>query len=148
MYKKILIATDGSELATRGLVHGLDLAKNLGVPVTIINTTEPWSAFVIADELKAQIPNPIEHFEDIADNTSEKILADAKELATERGVSCDCIHIRDKHPAEGILEAAISKTCDLIVMASHGRRGVQKIILGSVANQVLANSSIPVLIIR
>ena len=148
MYNNILIATDGSEIATRGLSHGLELAKALNLPVTVVTTTEPWSAFDIAQEMKLQIPNPVEQFEKFAAEASNKILASAKEAAIQLGVSCDCVHIQDQHPADGILEAATSNGCDLIVMASHGRRGVQKILLGSVATQVLANSKVPVLIIR
>ena len=62
------------------------------------------------------------------------------------GVSCDIVHVADHHPADGIIETSRTKDCDLIVMASHGRRGVKKLLLGSVANEVLAHSSVPVLI--
>jgi nucleotide-binding universal stress UspA family protein len=61
-------------------------------------------------------------------------------------VACDTMHVKDQHPADGIVETAIAKGCDLIVMASHGRRGLQKMLLGSQANKVLAYSSIPMLI--
>ncbi len=148
MYTNILIATDGSELGTRGLTHGLELAEALNLPVTIVTTTETWSAFDITQEMKLLIPDPVEQFEKMADDASNKILESAEKAATELGVSCECVHIRDQHPAEGILEAANSNGCSLIVIASHGRRGVQKILLGSVASQVLANSNIPVLIIK
>ena len=148
MYKNILIATDGSELATRGLSHGLELARALNLPVTIVTTTELWSAFNMANDMEHKVPNPVEQYEKMAADASNKILESAKEAANQLGVSCDCVHVSDQHPAEGILETATSKGCDLIVMASHGRRGVQKVILGSVANEVLANVNVPVLIIR
>ncbi|MBT3766755.1 MAG: universal stress protein [Rhodospirillales bacterium] len=148
MYKNILIATDGSELATRGLSHGLELAKTLNIPVTVVTTTETWSVSDIARETEHRNPNPIAQYEDIVAEASKLILASAKEAAEQLGVSCECVHVADRHPAEGILETATSKGCNLIVMASHGRRGVKKALLGSVANEVLSNSAVPVLIIR
>jgi nucleotide-binding universal stress UspA family protein len=64
------------------------------------------------------------------------------------GVSCETLHVKDRHPGEGIIETAREKACDLIVMASHGRRGLGRLILGSVANEVVTHSTIPVLIYR
>jgi nucleotide-binding universal stress UspA family protein len=148
MYKNILISTDGSELATRGLSHGLELAKELNVSVTVVTITEMWSAYELTYNVGRENPNPIEQHEDIAAEVSKKILASAKEAAEQLGISCECVHVSDRHPAEGILETATSKGCNLIVMASHGRRGVKKVLLGSVANEVLSNSAVPVLIIR
>jgi len=148
MYKNILIATDGSELATRGLAHGLDLAKALGAPVTVVTTTETWSTHEMAHQVARNNHNPIEQFEKDAAAASEKILALAREAAEQRGVSCECVHVADQHPADGILQTATSKGCDVIVMASHGRRGVQRVLLGSVASEVLGHSKVPVLIVR
>ena len=102
----------------------------------------------MADDMEHKVPNPVEQYEKMAADASNKILDSAKEAANQLGVSCECVHVSDQHPAEGILETATSKGCDLIVMASHGRRGVQKVILGSVANEVLGNANVPVLIIR
>jgi nucleotide-binding universal stress UspA family protein len=148
MYKNILIATDGSELATRGVSHGLELAKTLNVPVTVVTTTETWSVPEISREIERRNTNAIEQFENIAAESSKKILASVEEKAEKLGVSCECVHVADRHPAEGIIELANSKGCNLIVMASHGRRGLQKVLLGSVATEVLGNSEVPVLIVR
>jgi nucleotide-binding universal stress UspA family protein len=70
------------------------------------------------------------------------------EVAEMIGVSCETLHVKDRHPGEGIIETAREKACDLIVMASHGRRGLGRLILGSVANEVVTHSTIPVLIYR
>ena len=148
MYKKILIATDGSELATRGVSHGLELAKSLSLPVTIVTTTEMWSMFEMISEAERRNINPIEQYENNATKVAEKMLAAAEESAKNLGVSCECVHVADRDPADGILETAASKGCDLIVMASHGRRGVRQVFLGSVASEVLAKSKLPVLIVR
>ena len=148
MYKSILIATDGSELATQGLEHGLNLAKALGLPVSIVTTTESWSPTTMANDMAHNIANPIEHFEKIASEEAKKILDAAQEIADRLGVSCSCIHAADQYPAEGIIETATTTESDLIVMASHGRRGLKKVLLGSVANEVLSNSTVPVLIVR
>ena len=148
MYKNILIATDGSELATQGLEHGLNLAKSLNLPVTVVTTTKSWSPATMADDMAHNISNPIEQYEQIASEEAKKILASAKENADQLGVPCNCVHVADQYPAEGIIETATTTGCDLIVMASHGRRGLKKVLLGSVANEVLGNSKVPVLIVR
>jgi nucleotide-binding universal stress UspA family protein len=148
MYKNILIATDGSELATQGLSHGLKLAGALKSPVTIVTITELWASLDMAQSFSKSNPNPIEKYEKFVADESHKILASAKVEAKAQGVSCECVHVADRHPAEGILETATSKSCDLIVMASHGRRGLKKVFLGSVANEVMGNSNVPVLIVR
>jgi len=148
MYKKILIATDGSELATRGLSHGLELAKAHNVPVTIVTTTEIWSMFEMFSDAEKKISNPIKQFEKIAAEKAKKILDSAAETAKQLSISCECVHVLDQHPAEGILETATSKGCDLIVMSSHGRRGTKQVLLGSVASEVLSNSKMPILIIK
>jgi nucleotide-binding universal stress UspA family protein len=148
MYQNILIATDGSEIATRGLSHGLNLAKALKLPVTIITTTHIWPPTAFTDDAGLFITDSFQNFEKFASKEAKIILKSAQETADELDVSCECIHVGNQYPAEGILETATSKGCDLIVMSSHGRRGFKKVLLGSVANEVLANSKVPVLIVR
>lgn len=148
MYKHILIATDGSELATKGLDHGLQLAKSIGAAVTIITVTENWSAFEMASDAAYSRGNPIENYEEMAARTAQKILDAAKIAIQNHGVEAETIHIADRHPAEGIIEAAKDKGCDLIVMASHGRRGFGRLLLGSQALEVLTHCTIPALIVR
>jgi nucleotide-binding universal stress UspA family protein len=148
MYKRILIATDGSELATRAVTHGLTLAKDLNVPVCAVTVTEAWSAFDLARMARMGSQNPISQYEEVATAAAKNILDKAAQLAKSQGVPCELIHVRDQHPAEAIIATAKDKGCDLIVMASHGHRGFDRLLLGSQANEVLTHSKIPALIVR
>ena len=145
MYAHILIATDGSELANRAVGHGLDLARALGSKVTAITVTEPWTAAVSGEWAVAF---PVEEYEKAAAANAEKILAQVTQAAARIGVACDTRHVKDQFAAEGIVEEAKSLGCDLIVMASHGRRGLAKVVLGSQATRVLTHSTVPLLICR
>lgn len=148
MYKHILIATDGSELADRALDHGLALAKELKASVTIVTVTQLWSAFDMAQEARRTGSNPLRQFEDMTAASAKVILDTAAQKAKAVGVTCELVHVPDQHPAEGIVAIAQKKGCDLIVMGSHGRRTVGRLILGSQANEVLAHSKVPALIVR
>ena len=148
MYKHILIATDGSELATKALEHGLALAKRDNAQVTVITVTEPWSALDMAHEARQGQLDPIGRFEGIAGAAANRILDDAAQRGTAHGVACNRVYVKDQHPAEGIVATAKDKGCDLIVMASHGRRGVARLLLGSQAYEVLTHCSVPALIVR
>jgi nucleotide-binding universal stress UspA family protein len=144
MYKHILIATDGSELAGRAVAAGLALAKELKAKVTAVTVTEPWSAMVTGEPA---LVFPIEDYEKAAAENAARILSGVAGAAKDAGVACETAHIYD-FPAEGIVEAAKARGCDLIVMASHGRRGLSKLLLGSQATRVLALSTVPVLVCR
>ena len=148
MYKRILIATDGSELAGRAVAHGLALAKAVNAPVALVTVTQPWSALQLAHEARLGSTNPINQFEDMAVASAKAILDAAAQKAKAAGVACDLVHVADQHPAEGIIATAGKQGCDLIVMASHGRRGVGRLLLGSQASEVLAHSKVPTLIVR
>lgn len=148
MYKHILIATDGSELATKALEHGLALAKRDNAQITVVTVTEPWSPLDVAHEVRQGRPDPVGHFEEIAAAAAKRILDGAVQRANAHGVTCNVIHMKDQHPAEGIVAVAKDKGCDLIVMASHGRRGVSRLMLGSQAHEVLTHCTIPALIVR
>jgi nucleotide-binding universal stress UspA family protein len=148
MYKHILIATDGSELATKALDHGLALATRDGARVTVVTVTEPWSAMDIAHDVRQGRPDPIGRFEDIAAAAANRILEGAVQRGKAHGVACDHVHVKDQHPAEGIVATAQDKGADLIVMASHGRRGVSRLLLGSQAYEVLTHCKVPALIVR
>jgi len=148
MYKKILIATDGSELASRALLHGLKLAKELNVPVVVVTVTPIWSAFDLAHEARLSKPNPVERYQESAVAWAKKILDEAGEHAKAVGAKVELIHVPESDPAAGIIATAEQQSCDLIVMASHGRRGIGRLVLGSQANEVLAYSKVPTLIVR
>jgi len=145
VFKHILLATDGSELADKALSHGLQLAKTLGARVTAVTVTEPWAA-VIGGE--AAYAFPIEEYEKSMAANAKEILDKVVAAAKAAGVACETVHVTNKMPAEGILDAAKEKGADLIVMASHGRSGLMKLLLGSQANKVVTQSEVPVLICR
>lgn len=139
MYKHILIATDGSELAQKGVDQGLALAKDLGSTVKVISVADPYplqSAITRESWNEAQ-----KHHADAALNT-------ARAAADRLGVKIDVVFASDHSPAEAIVDTSKKLGCDLIVMASHGRRGVSRLLLGSQTAEVVHSSSIPVLVVR
>jgi nucleotide-binding universal stress UspA family protein len=145
MYKHILIATDGSELAGKAVASGLELARQLEAKVTAVTATEPWSTMVTGEA--AALAFPIEDYEKAAAENATRILSAVAEAAKKQGVVCETVHVNN-FPAEAIIDAAKAKGCDLIVMASHGRRGIVRVLLGSQAVRVLTLSTIPVLVCR
>jgi nucleotide-binding universal stress UspA family protein len=145
MYKHILVATDGSELAAKAVTQALALAKALGAKVTAVTVTEPWTTMVVGE---AALAFPVDEYEKAANANAEKALAGVKDAAAKAGVAVETVHVADQFPAEGILSAAKDRRCDLIVMASHGRRGLSRLLLGSQAVAVVTNSTMPVLICR
>ncbi|MBC2883805.1 universal stress protein [Ochrobactrum sp. CM-21-5] len=149
MYKNILIATDGSELAEKGIDHGIAFAKELGSKVVFVSVTEilPSYGIVVAAEW-ASSPAAFQEYSEAVTKAAAEILAKAKAKAEAAGVAAETVHVENQSPAQGIVEAAQSKRSDLIVIASHGRRGVNKLLLGSQAAEVLSLSPVPVLIIK
>ena len=145
MYKHILIATDGSELAGKAVAAGFDLARQLGAQVTAMTVTEPWQAVVTGE---AALGFPLDEYEKAATESATRILSGVSKLARKADIKCATLHAKEQYPAEGILNTAKKKGCDLIVMASHGRRGLGRLLLGSEAVKVLTHSTIPVLICR
>jgi nucleotide-binding universal stress UspA family protein len=145
VYRHILIATDGSDLAQKAVRQGLELAKHLKAAVTAITVTAPWPAGVTG-ALMSTIP--FQDYQNVVTQHAEAILAPVRDLAGRLGVACDTAHVSDDFPAEAIIEHAKAKSCDLIVMASHGRRGLATILLGSQATRVLAYSPLAVLICK
>lgn len=149
MYKHILLSTDGSELAQKGVDHGLALARNVGAKVTIVSVTEHLhiSGGAVGGGW-VPVPAEMESYEAGRKEMAAQILADAKAAADREGVAAETLHIPDAHPAEAIIAAATSHACDLIVMASHGRRGIGRLLIGSQTAEVLAHSAVPVLVVR
>jgi hypothetical protein len=109
MYQHVLIATDGSELATKAVEHGLALAKKVGAEATIVTVTEPWSPFEMAQEAREHRPDPVGQFEAFAAAAAKCILDGAAERAKAVGISCDFVHVKDRYPAEGIMATATEK---------------------------------------
>jgi len=145
MYTHILIATDGSELAGRAVSTGLALAKMLKAKATAVTVSEPWTA-VVTGEMAFGFP--YEEYEKAAAESAAKILAAVSQAAKDQGVECATVHAKDQFPAEGIVACAKQQACDLIVMASHGRRGLSRVLLGSQTTRVLTLGTLPVLVCR
>lgn len=148
MYRRILIATDGSELAGKGLDHGLDLARALRVPVVVVTVTEPWMPAFDDAMAMASDPDMQRQYREGCERSAQRVLADAAAQAAAVGVECTTVHVPDGHPSDAIVQAAEEHGASLVVMASHGRRGLGKVLLGSQTGAVLARSKVPVLVVR
>lgn len=144
-FKKILIGTDGSELANIAIEQGLDLAQKLDAEVVVVTVTIPWSS-IVSGEMALAFSQ--EEYVKGADQQARSLLAPISDRADKLGLACECVHVCEKFVSDGILETAKGRGCDLIVMASHGRRGLSRFFLGSQTDQVLVQSDIPVLVIR
>jgi nucleotide-binding universal stress UspA family protein len=143
MYKHLLLATDGSELANKGVRHGLGLATALGARVSACTVSEFVPAFTAG--MQAEVDADIRR---AAETAAKEILDAVSRSAAARGVPCETVHVFDRLPADAILEVAAKRGCDLIVIASHGRRGLPRLLLGSQASEVVTRAPIPVLIVR
>ena len=145
MYKHILIPTDGSELSKKAVDQGTGLAKALNAKVTAVTVSEPFHVFAVEPGMVTDTPD--EYKKRIA-AVAAKYLEAAKNAATTAGVPCDVVQVEHEHPYETIIDTARKRGCDAIVMASHGRRGVSAVVLGSETVKVLTHSNIPVVVVR
>ena len=145
MHRHILIPTDGSELSLNAIDYGMALAKSVNAKVTVLTVSTPFHTFAVEPSMITDTP---EHYGKRMATLAAKYLKVAKEAAMAAGVSCETMHIEHDQPYLTIIETAKQKSCDLIVMASHGRRGVAAIVLGSETVKVLTHSTIPVLVVR
>lgn len=150
MYKNVLLSTDGSELARKGVEHGIALAKALSAKVAIITVTEALPVDYGSGHASGWIPSKeeFESFDAAAKERAGKVLDEARAMAEQIGISTDLLHVANAHPATAIIDTAKSRGCDLIVMASHGRRGLRKLLLGSQTSEVLVDGSVPVLVVH
>ena len=149
MYANIICAIDGSELSTKALRHALGLAAKTGGKVTAVTVTEP-SVIVApgAEIMMVDTSSIIEDLEKAKAETAKGILADAEGVATAAGVTVKGMHVANSTAADGVLHAAKEIKADLVVMGSHGRRGLGRLLLGSQASEVLAHADIPVLVVK
>lgn len=145
MFKHLLIAIDGSEIADRALRQGLELAKTIGAKVTIINVTMPWASVAVGE---VAVMFPPEEYDTNTAAASASLLERAKTTAAASGLSADTVTVSDPQPHTAILDVAKERAVDLIVMGSHGRRGIAGILLGSETVKTLTHGKIPVLVYR
>ncbi len=148
MFKHILVATDGSKLAAKGVKSGVRLAKSLGAKVTAVYVIPPYVPPVYG-EAAIYIPEVTpKRYKELTEKEAKKALAVAEIEAQTAGVAFKTQSLTADQAWQGIVRTASSKKCDLIVMASHGRGGLTGLILGSETTKVLAHSKVPVLVCR
>jgi len=147
MFSHILLPTDGSECAAQGVDRGVALAGKLGAKVTILTVTEPLPVYAAVDGMGWSASAVYADYDQHQEAAAKAVLAAAKQKAEAAGVQAEALHAPRAQPAEAIVETAKSRGCDLIVMASHGRRGVRRLILGSQTSEVLTRSPAPVLVV-
>jgi nucleotide-binding universal stress UspA family protein len=147
MYKHILLPTDGSRVAEAAAQAGIELAQAIGARVTAVH--------VVADPELPGLESWAHHdqafrtrLERVLEKRGTLYLETIRDAARRAGVACDCRLVHGDSAHAGIIAAALDTDCDLIVMASHGRKGIAGLLLGSEANRVLTHSTIPVLICR
>jgi nucleotide-binding universal stress UspA family protein len=145
LFKNILVATDGSDLAAKAVEQGILFAKEIGAKITAVSVTEPFHVLSLApSELEY---TPIE-YKKYTEAHAEKVLRAISDAARLAGVACETLHVEHEHVYQAVIDAASARSCDLIAMASHGRRGVSAVVLGSETVKVLTHSKIPVLVYR
>lgn len=149
MYKHILLPTDGSDVAQAGVDHGLALACQHGGKITVVTVTEPLGGqFAFASDLWSPSAEETAAFDETQSKIAERILAPVRQQAEKLGLTVETLHVPWRRTASALVEAARDKGCSLIVMSSHGRTGMNRIMLGSQTAEVLATSGVPVLVVR
>jgi len=147
MYKHILLPTDGSPLSARAAAEGIRLAKALGARVTALHVIPPPTPIAIGRTRGVGYAT-LEEREALDQREAAKALGLVEKAAGAAGVPCKLEALKGDYPAEAILATAKKRRCDLILMASHGRRGLQALLLGSETQKVLAHATVPVIVHR
>ena len=147
MFKHILIPTDGSELSHKAIQGGIKLARELNAKVTGFHVVPDYAPSVYEESFPVYSMSRAEHTT-ASQARAENYLAPIEMLAKEAGVSYQTAWTASEDPAEAIIRAAVENGCDLIYMASHGRKGIQALLLGSETQKVLTHCKIPVLVHR
>jgi len=144
MYQRILIPTDGSETTAKAVQAALGLARQSGGELLTIAVKEPFPYSAISE----MQPVPPQEFFDAQERIAAARVKQVTDAAAAAGVKCSGFTVEALHPWEAICDHAKNQSCDLIVMASHGRRGLAALMLGSETQRVLVHTQLPVLVIR
>ena len=144
MFKRILVPTDGSDITGKAVDKAIGLAKSVGATLYAISVKEPFPYSAISE----MQPTPPQEFFDAQERIAAKRLAQVTDAAKAAGVACQAHSVEALHPWEAIIDHAKRNECDLVVMASHGRRGVSALLLGSETQKVLTHSTVAVLVVR
>jgi nucleotide-binding universal stress UspA family protein len=147
MFKRILIPTDGSKVARKAIDAGIALAKELESSVVGYYAAEAIERGLYAEGSGVR-PVPIKQLQEQLALQGQQYLAEIAQACKAAGVACETVMTTPAAPYQGIIDAARSRECDTIFMASHGRGELASLLLGSVTQKVLAHSTIPVLVYR
>ena len=145
MYKRILLPTDGSEASSRAVAAGVDFAREAGAEVVAMTATQPFRAITADAEMLELTP---QQYDENSRKQAGRRLDEIAALARDAGVPCSVVQVGSNDPHEAIIATARERMCDLIIMASHGRKGFKALLLGSETQKVLVHSAIPVLVHR
>ena len=144
MFKRILVPTDGSDITGKAITTAIGMAKTMGAQLQVLSVKEPFPYSAISE----MQPTPPQDFFDAQERIARKRVQAVLDATTAAGVAGEAHTVEASHPWEAIIDHAKSQQCDLIVMASHGRRGVSALLLGSETQKVLTHTTIPVLVVR
>lgn len=147
MFKHLLVPTDGSPLSQAAVIRAISFAREAGARITFFCAEQPFPSFYYGFDAIFDAHAPA-RFHEYVDQITDDILDAAVKLAREAGVECDKVALTCDEPYEGIIKAADENSCDLILMASHGRRGVSGLLIAGETRKVLTYSKIPVLVHR
>ena len=147
MFKHILVPTDGSELSQETVRRAVSFAKEAGAKITAFYAKPEFPVTYYGEGVLIDTTSP-EKFAELAESQAQEILGFVENLCKEVGVECSTLSLTSDIPYEAIIDAATQSGCDLIFMASHGRRGLTSLLLGSETHKVLTHSTIPVLVYR
>ena len=145
MFKHILLPTDGSAASEAAIRSCLRFAKEIGARVTGLHVLPEFHVLTYNTEM---LEDTREQFAQDSEAHAKTFLTAIEHAAKEAGVACDVLRMTSDHPYQAIVQAAQDQQCDLIAMASHGRKGLQGFLLGSETQKVLTHSQIPVLVYR
>ncbi len=147
MFRNILVPTDGSLLSRRAIKKAVQLAREQNARVTGFYVGPSWNPKVSEDIVSSGVVSPQQHAASVK-KAATRILDAVKRAAAKAGVPCTCSYSTGDYPYLRIVEAAHANRCDLILMATHGRRGISRLLLGSETSKVLAHSKVPVMVMR
>lgn len=145
MFQHILVPTDGSSLSSKAIKNAVALAKSLNARVTVLTVIEPYHVF---SKDPAQLADTEAAYKKRSHAEAARVLSEVDEVSQRTGVAYATVKLEHEQVHQAIIETAGKRGCDLIAMASHGRRGVAALVLGSITTKVLTHSSLPVLVYR
>lgn len=148
MFKHILLPTDGSKLSDRAVKRGIEFANSIQAKVSAVHVVPEFKMGTDEGFVSPMSAELKKRFENESRQQAKKLLAKVEEAAKAVGVPCEVVSVVSDFPYQQIIETAKKKKCDLIMMASHGRRGLSSLLLGSETAKVLTHSKIPVLVVR